>query len=132
LFLPAPGSVYLAPPLHFTLLLITDQPPLKRARRGEEDFALPKDVVLFWQDLWVKSKSPFYEETVLRPDYAVEDVEIPRTMTVIRGLPDSFYAGSVMRREEYDLARKDLNVLCAKMNAVVIVGHPGIGRRAIF
>jgi hypothetical protein len=121
----------LTPPLHFAFPLITDQRPLTRARGGEEDFAPPADVVSFWHNLWVERQSPFYEEAVLRSDDVVED-EDTGTMTVIRALPGSFYAGSILKRDEYDLALTDLEALCESMNAVVIVGHPGIGRMSIF
>ena len=123
----------MTPPLHCTFPLITDQRPSKRACKDGENFAPPEDVVSFWRDLWVERKSPFHEQVVPRYDDAVEDVEVPSTMTVIRGLPGSFYAGTVMKRHEYDLALKDLIEMHEDpiLNAVVIVGHPGIGRMSI-
>lgn len=89
-------------------------------------------MVAFWRDVWVDQKLPLYQETVKRDNDPAEDVDIQGEIKVLRGLPSSFTAGGVMVRDEYEIARKDVETLRPSVNAVVIVGLPGIGQTFYF
>jgi hypothetical protein len=85
-------------------------------------------VIAFWHDLWVASKNPIRQETVRRDADCIEDVDIPATFDVLHGLPVSFTNGGILIRGEYKSAEEDIESHRTHMNAVVIVGHPGIGK----
>jgi hypothetical protein len=85
-------------------------------------------VTAFWHDLWVASKNPIRQETVQRDSDCLEDVVVPATFNVLHGLPVSFTKGSILIRHEYKSAEEDIESHPPQVNAVVIVGHPGIGK----
>jgi hypothetical protein len=86
-------------------------------------------VTAFWHELWVASTNPIRQETVQR-DHSdrLEDVDVPAMVDVLHGLPVSFTTGGILIRSEYKSAEKDIEIYRPHVNAVVIVGHPGIGK----
>jgi hypothetical protein len=89
---------------------------------------LSPDVIAFWQSLWVAGKNPICQEAVQRDARCLEDVDVPQTFDVLRGLPVSFTTGGVLIRDEYRSAEQDIASLQSNVNAVIVVGHPGIGK----
>ena len=89
---------------------------------------LSSDVIAFWHHLWVASKNPIRQETVQRDLDCLEDVDVPATFDVLHGLPISFTKGGILIRSEYKCAEEGIESHQPHVNAVVIVGHPGIGK----
>ena len=89
---------------------------------------LSSDVIAFWYALWVASKNPIRQETVQRDPDCLEDVDVPATFDVLHGLPVSFTGGGILIRNEYKCAEEDIEKHRLNVNAVVIAGHPGIGK----
>jgi len=85
-------------------------------------------VIAFWHDLWVASRNPICQETVQRDPDCLEDVDVSATFDVLHGLPISFTKGGILIRGEYKSAEEYLESHQPHANAVVIVGHPGIGK----
>jgi hypothetical protein len=85
-------------------------------------------VIAFWRDLWVASKNLIRQETVQRDPDCLEDVDIPAMFDVLHGLPVSFTKGGILIRGEYKSAEEGIESHQPYVNAVVIVGHPGIGK----
>ena len=85
-------------------------------------------MIAFWHNLWVASKNMILQETVQRDTDCLEDVDVPATFDVLHGLPVSFTEGGILIRGEYKSAEEDLESYKPHVNAVVIVGHPGIGK----
>jgi hypothetical protein len=85
-------------------------------------------VIAFWSDLWVASKNPIRQETVQRDPDCLEDVDVPATFDVLHGLPLSFTKGGILIRSEYKSAEEGIESQQLRVNAVLIVGHPGIGK----
>ncbi|KAM6490570.1 hypothetical protein JOM56_013913 [Amanita muscaria] len=106
----------------------TLEPPTKRRRQSAEVInEVEEDVIAFWDDLWVASKNPIRQETVQRDPNCLEDVDVPATFDVLHGLPVSFTTGGILIRSEYKSAEEGIESNRPHVNAVVIVGHPGIG-----
>ena len=85
-------------------------------------------MIAFWRDLWVAGKNPIRQETVQRDPDFLEDVEVSATFDVLHGLPVAFTKGGILIRSEYKSAEEDIEGYQLNANAVVIVGHPGIGK----
>jgi hypothetical protein len=79
------------------------------------------DLQQFWQRLWVAQKYPFSEciRITIPP-------RVSRFQALCR-LPCAFRNGPVLIREEYLQAVDAIQDHQDKSNAVVVVGHPGIG-----
>jgi hypothetical protein len=114
-----------------------DEPPSKRQRFADDpgsSFKRPDDKLLegmkqFWRSLWQDRQDPFHDVTVYRGSDPIDTVDVPATMTVLR-LPKILSSiGDVMIRSDYKEAIEDFDKEShRKMNRVIIVGHPGIGR----
>ena len=89
-------------------------------------------MIAFWHDLWVANKNPIRQETVQRDANCLEDVDVPATFDVLHGLPVSFTQGGILIRGEYKSAEEDIESHQPRVNAVAIVGHPGIGKSVSF
>ena len=86
-------------------------------------------MIAFWNDLWVARKNPIRQETVQRDPDCLDDVDVPATFDVLHGLPVSFTKGGILIRSEYKCAEEGIESRHQPhVNAVVIVGHPGIGK----
>lgn len=85
-------------------------------------------MIAFWRDLWVASKNPIGQEAVQRDPDCLEDVDVPATFDVLYGLPVSFTNGGILIRSEYKSAEEDIESYRPHVNAVIVVGHPGIGK----
>jgi hypothetical protein len=55
------------------------------------------------------------------------DAEVPQRCKVLCGLPNVFRYGDALVRQEYEEALEAIDVCEGTQNAVVVVGHPGIG-----
>jgi hypothetical protein len=112
----------------FTFLLpsLVDQRPSKK-RRFEDP--LEKEFTSFWNILWNENVDLIHRVAVVRDSDPVEDEDltIPPTIRVLQGLPKILSCGDILIRDQYDDACKDLESSCAKLSAVIITGHPGIG-----
>ena len=95
--------------------------------RGVADWFVPADVIEFWRRLWIKHEDLFKSEAVKRDADPIEDLDVPQMIRVLHGLPASLTAGRVFIREEYELALEAVKELKQTFNAVILVGHPGIG-----
>jgi len=81
----------------------------------------------FWRQLWVNQEDPFEKRDVVRDSHPVGDVDVSATFEVLRGLPQFLLSDDVLVREEYGRALEAIEGYQKTQNAVVVVGHPGIG-----
>ena len=80
----------------------------------------------FWLWLWVSQTNPVMSVNVVRGSNPVE-VEVPTTSDVLHGLPGFLLDGDALIRDEYKLAQTFIESQEGSRNAVVVIGHPGIG-----
>jgi len=86
-----------------------------------------KDLQLFWKKMWVDREDPFEQQDVLRDSDCAVDVGVPETCKVLCHLPNVFRYGVALVRKEYEEALEAIKGYEMTQNAVVVVGHPGIG-----
>ena len=72
-------------------------------------------------------EDPIRTVPVIRDKDCVKDVVVPQRIKVLSGLPPAWGLDSILIREEYDEAMTAIEKYRTALNAVIIVGHPGVG-----
>ncbi|KAF5384162.1 hypothetical protein D9615_003367 [Tricholomella constricta] len=112
--------------LHVLVIKPSDQHLSKRQRFSSPQVSEQHET--FWKSLWVDQVNPIQEVDVRRDPDRVTDVDVPTTMKVLYGLPEIFSTFGVMIREGYDKAHSIIQEYRKTRRAVIIIGHPGIGK----
>jgi hypothetical protein len=106
---------------------LTDKRDSKRPRLSGPNDQDMEDLNQLWKRLWQDGVNPAQEVTVYRGSDSLEDIDVPTTMKVLYGLPGLFAFNDVLIRDEYEKAWSIIEKRLSTHEALIVIGHPGIG-----